>query len=268
MYRYIALIIGAASLLVAGCGDSGSESSAEGGVSGEITVFAAASLTDAFREIGEAFEAANEGVSVEFNFAGSQALRTQIEQGAPADVYAPANATQMDAAVEAGQIAGEPVEFTRNDLVVIVPRGNEAGIETLEDLARPGLKIVLAQREVPAGQYSRAFLEAASADGALGADYGERVLENVVSEETNVRQVVTKVQLDEADAGIVYASDVTGEAADDLVVIEIPERLNQIASYPMAVTKDAGNPEAAAAFIDFVLSSDGVAILTAHGFRP
>lgn len=268
MYKCIALIVGAASLLIGGCGDSGSGSSAEGGVSGDVTVFAAASLTDAFEEIGDAFEAANEGVSVEFNFAGSQALRTQLEQGAPADVFASANDPQMDLAGEAGEIAGEAVEFAHNVLVVIVPGSNEAGIETLEDLARPGLKIVLAQPEVPAGQYSRAFLDAASADGALGADYGDRVLANVVSEETNVRQVVTKVQLDEADAAIVYASDVTAEIADDLTVIEIPERLNQIASYPIAMTKEAGNPSAAAAFIDFVLSSEGEAILAAHGFRP
>jgi molybdate transport system substrate-binding protein len=236
--------------------------------SGDITVFAAASLTDAFTEIGEAFQDANPDANLTFNFGGSQDLRTQLEQGASADSFASADAKQMDMAVASGVAASESTIFAHNRLVVIVPKSNEAEIKALQDLATPGVKIVLANPDVPVGNYSRQFLEKASQDPTVGATYGDNVLANVVSEESNVRQVAAKVQLGEADAGIVYSSDVTAELAEHVTKIDIPDELNQIAAYPIALTADAANASAAQAFIDFVLSVEGQDILVAHGFLP
>jgi molybdate transport system substrate-binding protein len=236
-------------------------------VSGKITVFAAASLTEAFSEIGDAFRVANPGVSVTFNFGGSQELRTQLEQGAGADVFASADKRQMEMAAASGVVPADSTAFARNRLVVIAPANNEAGIATLQDLARPGVKLVLANADVPVGGYSRQFLERASADPAFGLGYGEAVLANLVSEESNVKQVAAKVQLDEADAGIVYSSDVTAELSEAVIPIDIPDELNQIATYPIALTSETSNEEAALAFVAFVLSDQGQAILTAHGFE-
>lgn len=265
MRWFIAPALVAATLLAAACGDDG-ETEGDGSLSGDVTVFAAASLAEAFEEIGAAFEAANPGVSVEYNFAGSQELRTQLEQGARADVFASANLAQMDLAIGAGAVDGEPVVFARNRLVVIIPERNEAGIETLADLANPGIKIVVAGPEVPVGAYARTLLDDAAADPGFGSDFAERVLANVVSEEPNVRQVLAKVQLDEADAGIVYTSDVTADLADDVNAIEIPPGLSPVAAYPIAVTSDADDPVTAQAFIDFVLGREGQEIMSAHGF--
>jgi molybdate transport system substrate-binding protein len=236
--------------------------------SGSITVFAASSLTDAFGDMGSAFTDANPDAEVSFNFAGSPELRTQLEQGASADLFASANTTQMESAVTSGVVVKDSSVFARNVLIVIVPESNDAGIETLQDLATPGIKLVLANADVPVGGYSRTFLENASADPDFGADYGDNVLANLVSEESNVKQVVAKVQLGEADAGIVYSSDVTGDIAGDVSSIEIPEDLNVIGVYPIAVTTDAANADTAQAFIDFLLSEEGQAILESHGFLP
>ncbi len=228
--------------------------------SGEITVFAASSLTDAFNEIGEAFERVHPGTSVRFNFGGSGALRQQLEQGAPGDVFASADARQMEAAVNAGLVAGTPAAFARNRLVVIAPRDNPGRIGGVETLDRPGLKLVLAGPGVPAGAYARAVLE------RLGKETSSRILANVRSEESNVRAVVTKVQLGEADAGIVYASDVTPAVAPRLHVFAIPDALNVIADYPITALARARNARTAAAFVDFVRGQPGQAILARHGF--
>ncbi len=237
-------------------------------LSGEITVFAASSLTAAFTEIGDVFHEANPDAGATFNFAGSQDLRTQLEQGASADVFAAADTKQMDMAVASGVVADESTIFAHNRLVVIVPKANEAGIATLQDLANPGIKLVLASADVPVGNYSRQFLDKASADPAFGADYKDRVLANLVSEEANVKQVSAKVQLDEADAGIVYSSDVTPELAEDVTIIEIPDAFNVIASYPIALTAEPPNSTTAQGFIDFVLGDEGQAILRTNGFIP
>jgi molybdate transport system substrate-binding protein len=230
-----------------------------------LTVFAAASLTDAFTEIGAAFDAANPGVTTTFNFAGSQALRTQIEEGAPADVFASANKTQMDAVITASLITeGAQQNFLTNKLVVILPSNNPAAVEKLEDLANPGIKLVLAAEEVPVGQYSRDAFDLMN--GTFGADFKDKVLANVVSNEDNVKQVVTKVQLGEADAGIVYTSDAI--AAPDLKTIEIPDDLNIIAKYPIAPLVDSENAELATKFIEYVLSAEGQAVLAKWGFVP
>jgi molybdate transport system substrate-binding protein len=228
-----------------------------------LIVFAAASLTDAFTEIGNAFEAAHDGVTVTFNFAGSQALRTQIEEGAPADVFASANIKEMDTLVTGSFVAqGLPQIFLTNKLVVILPADNPAGIAMLEDLAQTGIKLVLAAEEVPVGNYSRQALEKMNA--SFGADYKDKVLANVVSNEDNVKQVVAKVQLGEADAGIVYTSDAI--AAPELKSVEIPLDLNVIANYPIAPLVDSANAELAAQFVEYVLSADGQAILEKWGF--
>lgn len=235
-------------------------------LSGGITVFAASSLTNAFNEIGGAFHDANPGASVTFNFAGSQDLRTQLEQGARADIFASADTKQMDNAVASGVASAESSVFAHNRLVVIVPKANPAGIQTLQDLANPNIKLVLANAGVPAGKYSRQSLDTASADPAFGAAYKDNVLTNLVSEEANVKQVAAKVQLGEADAGIVYSSDVTPELSKDVTKIDIPDTHNVVATYTIALTAEPSNEAVARAFIDFVRSDDGQAILVSHGF--
>lgn len=230
-----------------------------------LTVFAAASLTSAFTEIGANFDAANPGVTTTFNFAGSQALRTQIEEGAPTDVFASANAKEMDALVASAFVQeGAPQIFLNNKLVVILPADNPAGLDSLDDLANDGVKVVLAAEEVPVGKYARQSLELMNA--SYGADFKDKVLANVVSNEDNVKQVVAKVQLGEADAGIVYVSDVV--AARDVRALEIPNALNVIAAYPIAPLATSANFELAEAFAAYVLSAEGQAILQKWGFVP
>lgn len=230
-----------------------------------LTVFAAASLTNAFGEIGKAFETAHPGVSVKFNFGGSQALRTQIEQGAQADIFASANAKEMDTLVTGKFVTADSSKvFLTNQLVVIIPAKNPARLAALADLAKPGLKLVLAAKEVPVGNYALQVLD--KLDAALGTGYKDNVLKNVVSYESDVKQVVAKIQLGEADAGIVYLSDTV--AAPDLQKIEIPAEDNVIAKYPLAALNTAKDQALAQAFIAYVLSTDGQAILQKWGFLP
>lgn len=235
----------------------------------DLNVFAAASLTAAFEEIGQSFESAHPGVTVVLNFASSQQLAQQINEGAPADVFASANNSQMKVVVDAGGIDADTQQtFVKNRLVVIYPKDNPGNLGELIDLARPGLKLVLAAREVPVGQYSLDFLDKAAADPGFGAAYIEDVLKNVVSFEENGRVVLTKVVLGEADAGIVYSSDVTGEDAEKVNRIDIPDALNVIASYAIAPVKESKQPELAQAFVDLVLSLDGQTILAKYGLIP
>jgi len=230
-----------------------------------LTVFAAASLTEAFNEIGTAFEARHPGVHVMFSFAGSPMLRTQIEAGAPVDVFASANQAEMDTLVAAGMLgANQPQVFLTNRLVVILPSTNPATVGQLQDLAGPGLKVILAAEEVPIGRYTRQALE--NMNGVFGAAFKDQVLANAVSYEDNVKQVVAKVQLGEADAGIVYTSDAA--AAPDLKTIEIPQDLNVIARYPIAALADSQDPELSARFVAYVLSLEAQAILRKWGFGP
>jgi molybdate transport system substrate-binding protein len=230
-----------------------------------LYVYAAASLTDAFTEIGEAFETQHPGVVLSFNFGGSQNLRTQIEQGAPADVFAAANTRELDL-LEAGKLveANSAKIFLANQLIVILPAGNPAGIVSLEDLGNPGLKLILAAEEVPAGRYARQILEAL--DQIYGGGYRDRVLGNVVSNEDNIRQAVTKIQLGEGDASIVYLSDAV--AVPGLQTIEIPNDMNVVAHYPIAPLIESKNRDLANEFIDFVLSPEGQATLKKWGFTP
>jgi molybdate transport system substrate-binding protein len=233
---------------------------------GELTVFAAASLTDAFGEIKAALEAEHPGLTITYNFAGSQALVTQMGEGAEADVFASASNTQMKAAQEKGLISGEPVTFVRNQLVIVTPKDNPAGIDSPDDLGTAGVRLVLAQADVPAGRYAREVICGMGQDPAFGADFVGRVAGNVVSEEEDVRTVLTKVQLGEADAGIVYVSDasVSGEQVQR---IEIPAEFNILATYPIA-TVTGGDESLGEAFTAYVLSDEGQAALAEHGFDP
>ncbi len=236
---------------------------------GNLTVFAAASLTEAFTEIGQQFEAAYPGVTVTYNFAGSQQLAQQLGQGAPADVFASANTKQMDIAIESGRVVnGTPQLFAHNRLVVVYPTDNPAQIAELQDLAQPGVVLILAAGEVPVGKYSLEFLDRTSQDPAFGAGYKDAVLSNVVSYEQTVKAVFTKVALGEGDAGIVYSSDISQDNSDKVGRLEIPDALNTIADYPIALVNDAANPELGHVFIDFVRGTEGQIILAKYNFIP
>lgn len=228
----------------------------------KLTVFAASSLTDVFEEIGAAFEKSNPGVTVQFNFAGSQQLGLQLNQGARADVFATADLKSMEVIKELQ--SKSPQVFAHNRLVVIVPAANPAQVRELHDLAKAHLKLVVAAASVPVGYYTLQVLDKASADPSFGALYKANVLKNVVSLETNVRQVVTKVSLGEADAGIVYATDAA--TAKNVAVIGVPESFNVIADYPLVVLNNAPQPQLAQAFVDLLLAPDGQAVLKKYGF--
>ena len=236
-------------------------------LSGRITVFAAASLTDAFNDTGAEFKKANPGVEITFQFAGSPALRTQLEQGARADVYASADLPQMNIALQNGVVQNAGKVFVSNSLVIITPKDNPGKISAPVDLKKRGLKLVLAALEVPVGSYARQSLGLMDKDPAFGAGFSDAVLKNLVSNESNVRQVVAKVELGEVDAGIVYGTDVTQSLAPKLAVIQIPAQFNVIAEYPIALTRSSANPRAAQAFIDLVLSRPGQDILKKYGFQ-
>ncbi len=232
-----------------------------------LTVMAAASLTESFTELGLIFESQHEGVTVAFNFAGSQALAEQLAQGADVDVFASASNKYMTAAIDAGRVTADASSvFAYNRLVVIYPKDNPGGITELKDLAKEGLKVDLADASVPVGQYALDFLDKASADANFGSQFKEDVLNNVVSYEENVKAVVTKISLGEADAGIVYVTDITADAAELVGTLEIPDELNTIATYPIAPIADSKNADLAQAFVAFVLSSEGQAILAKYNF--
>lgn len=254
--------------MLSACGSTSSDSGSTPTAASPVTlnVFAAASLTNAFKQIGQKFQRAYPNVTVTFNFAGSQTLAQQINQGAPADVFASANQAQMNVVIQSGEVAASSSKvFAHNLLVVIFPRSNPGQITSLQDLAKSGLRIVLAAASVPAGQYAVDFLGKASADPSFGASYKANVLKNVVSYETDVESVVTKVAQGEADAGIVYTTDALANTSQ-LGQIAIPANLQTAATYPIAPIKGSRNAAAAQQFVDYVLSSDGQAVLTSFGF--
>jgi molybdate transport system substrate-binding protein len=256
----------ALSLLVAlgaaGCGDddgddtasSAAPSEGEPELDGTITVFAAASLTDAFSELGEAFEDEHSGASVELNFAASSALREQILAGAPADVFASANESNMTQVADADATAGEPVPFVANKLAIAVPAGNPGGVDGLEDFADRDLLIGLCAEEVPCGEFGREALANAGVEAGIDTN------------EPDVRSLLTKIEVGDLDAGIVYHTDVLA-AGDPVEGVEIPADQNVTATYPIAVLADAGRPDVAQAFVDFVVSHDGQEILESYGFE-
>jgi molybdate transport system substrate-binding protein len=231
-----------------------------------LTVFAAASLTDAFGEIATTLEDAHPGLDVVIEAAGSQTLVTQLQEGANADVLATANAATMTTAVESGLVAGEPLPFTTNRLVIVTPPDNPAGIDSLDDLAGDDVNLVLANASVPAGTYARQAICAWDAAGAAPDGFADGIAANIVSEEEDVRNVLAKVQLGEADAGIVYASDAVASerAGTPLNVIEFPTGAPVAASYPIAALA-GGNVNLANAFIAVILSPEGQAVLADYG---
>jgi molybdate transport system substrate-binding protein len=232
-----------------------------------LSVYAAASLTDAFKELGLLFEGTHPGVEVNFGFAGSQVLRTQLEQGAPADVFASADQENMDMLVAADLVEqGSAQVFATNRLVVILPSHNTAGVHTLADLAKPGMKVVLVDPSVPAGRYALQLLDNLRQDKSLGMEFASSVLKNVVSHEIDVRQVVTKVELGEADVGIVYFSD--SAASPNLLTLPVPDEFNITARYPIAILTNSPNSDLATAFISTVNSTAGREIMRRWGFNP
>jgi molybdate transport system substrate-binding protein len=236
-------------------------------VSGEVVVFAASSLTDVFQDMAASFQQANPNAKLTFNFGASSQLATQLGQGARADVFASADQTQMDNARKADAIAGQDRPFAGNRLVVITPGDNPKQISSVKDLGNPGVKFVTAQPSVPIGQYSARLLDKASADPAYGADFKSKVDANTVSREDNVRQVVSKVQLGEADAAIVYNTDATPQVRDQLELIQVPDPLQTLTTYPIAVASGA-NPPGGEAFVSYVLGPEGQATLAKWGFLP
>lgn len=245
----------AASALVACSSDgnpsAGPSTSTTPGVTGTITVFAASSLTDVFEEIATEFEAANPGSNVEFNFAASSQLATQVNEGAPADVLATASTGTMKTVTDAGNNEGDPVVFVKNQLVIAVEKGNPKNIQSLQDLTKPGVTVVLCAEEVPCGAAAKTAIQSAN------------LSITPVSFEQNVRDALGKVG--EADAALVYRTDA---AIDDQVqAVEFAESASAIQSYPIATLKDAPNPEGAAAFVAWVLSDKGAAKLDAFGFQ-
>lgn len=236
------------------------------GLRGDLTIFAAASLTDAFQELDRRFEATSTTPRATLAFGGSSQLVAQLAQGARADLFASADPAQMRKAVENGSIVGDPRDFATNRLTIIVPKDNPAKIRGLADLARPGLKFITVIDGVPIGSYTQQVLQKASQDPSNGSDFVARVNANVATRAQDVRQAVAMITLGEGDASIVYTSDITPASAPALAAIPIPEAFNVIATYPIAVVKGAANPADAERFIAFVLSDVGQGILAAWGF--
>lgn len=253
--RRLVALITLLTFLGVSCGSDGPDSAvtSEPAVAGDITVFAASSLTSAFTKIGQAFESAHPDSKVDFNFAASSELVAQINEGAPADVFASADEANMKKLTDAGGTVGDPQPFATNSLQIIVQPGNPKGMTGVADLAKPDVVFVTCAPEVPIGKYSAQVLAAAN------------VNVSPASLEQNVKGIVTKVTLGEADAGIVYTTDVIA-AGDQAAGIDIPADINVTATYPIAITKQAPNPGGARAFTDFVLSTAGQQILASYGF--
>jgi len=250
-------------LLATACAGAGPDGAADPGgsggsggqqLSGEVVVFAASSLTEAFGKLGREFEAAHPGVQMTFSFAGSSELGPQITSGAPADVFAAASPTTMEDVVKAGATAGKPVLFARNRLEIAVPPGNPGSVKGLDDFARPELKIAVCAPEVPCGEAAQEIF-----------DIGH-VKAKPDTLEQEVKGVVTKVELGEVDAGMVYQSDVQA-SGDQVHGINFPEAARAINDYQIATIKDAPNPEAAKAWVQYVLSPHGQKTLENAGFQ-
>jgi molybdate transport system substrate-binding protein len=256
--RYLVVSV-IALLLLAACG--GSEPSSSAGTSNDaLIVSGASSLTAAFTDIGKAFEDEHPGTTVSFNFAASDSLAGQINEGAPVDVFASASPTWMDSVQSDGPGVTDRADFARNKLAILVPKDNPAGIKSVEDLAGPGVKLVLAAEGVPAGDYAREIFQ--------NAGVSDQALANVVSNEEDVKGVVTKVLSGDADAGIGYVTDVTSDVGDQITMIPIPATINAIATYPIAVVNGSQEADLANSFVDYVLGDAGQQTLAGYGFLP
>lgn len=230
-----------------------------------VTVFAAASLTEAFNAAAPAFTKKT-GLAVTFNYGGSDTLATQIKQAAPVDVFASANLVQMKVVSDAGLVAGTPKTFAKNRLVLISPKSGSTKVANPAGLAKPSVKVVLAAATVPVGSYARATFAKLSGGAGYPADFPAAVEKNVVSNELDVKAVVTKISLGEADAGVVYSTDVTPSVAAKLDVVPFPSAVAPDIEYPIAALKNAPNAKGAQAFVDYILSPEGQSYLKARGF--
>lgn len=252
--------VGVLVLVLASCGSSGTDHAPHSdGIGGDVTVFAAASLTDAFTDIGDELEKQNPDMHIRFNFAGSSTLAQQIDDGAPADVFASANTDQMHSVVDAGDADGKPTVFVHNKLQIVVPTSNPGDVTGIDDFGNENLDIALCAKEVPCGAASQEVFDIAS------------IKPKPDTLEKDVKAVLTKVELGEADAGLVYVTDVTSAGADaeraDVEGIDFPQADQAINDYPIVAINDAPNPKGAAAFVDYVTSDAGIAILKKYGFE-
>jgi molybdate transport system substrate-binding protein len=253
-------LIGLILLVVTGCNSSSATHSSE--TKQELVIFAATQLHDAFLELNEVFEQRNE-VKVSINFAGSQVVRTQIEQGAPADIFASADISHMKALQKKGLVKEDRI-FSYNTLTILIPKKNSAQLESIEDLGKKKYNLVIGVEAVPIGMYARQFLD--KANTVFGEGYKEKVLSNVASLEANTRAVAGKVIMGEADAGIVYVTDVIPSTINKVQTIDIPYDLNVFTTNTIAITSNTTQPELAELWVDFLLSDEGQTILTTHKF--
>ncbi len=262
-------------VMLAGCGGSSSAASGKPSTGGKgqarsatLTVLAASSLTDAFGQLSRTFEKQNPGAKVRTSFGASSTLLTQIQQGAPADIFASADTAKMNTARKGGLISGRPEVFARNHEVVVVPKSNPANIKSFKDLAKPGTKLVLAEDGVPAAVYAKEILGNTAKDPQYGPSFKKAVLSNIVSRESDVRASVNRVVVGDADATFCYASDVTPDIRDKVKVVKIPKNLNVIATYPIAVLKGSKHKELARKWVRLVTSVYGQRVLKKWGFKP
>lgn len=249
----IALVLAAAA-----CSSSTTTTSPAGGTT-QLNVFAAASLTDAFTKIGQDFEAANPETKVVYNFGSSTDLATQIGSEGTADVFASASGTAMDTVQSTPGVSGRQ-DFATNSLVIITPPDNPANIQSIMDLANPGVKLVLAEEGVPVGDYARESLDKAG--------ISKEALANVVSNESDDAAVVAKVTSGDADAAVVYTSDIAAATGNDVNPVQIEDKYQVIATYPIAVVTGGADPTGAQSFVQYIMGSDGQATLKTFGFGP
>jgi molybdate transport system substrate-binding protein len=251
-----------------GCGGVSGGEAGDGGrpQGGTLTVLAASSLIDAFGVLANRFEEQNPGVRVRQSFESSSTLLAQIQQGAPADVFASAAEEEMNTAIKDGLVKGEAEVFVKNREIVVVPKNNPANIRRFQDVAKPDVKLVLAGKDVPAADYALQIL--GKAKGEYGAGFEKEVLSNVVSRESDVRASVNRVVLGDADATFGYASDYTPDIRDEVKVVRIPPDLNIVATYPIAALKDAKSPGLAKKWVEMVTSEEGQRVLQKWNFEP
>jgi molybdate transport system substrate-binding protein len=261
--RWQAVLVAVSLVLAAGTSCTTQESGGESG-STKVVVLGAASLAKVFPSIGADFADANPGVSFRFSFAGTDTIAAQIEQGAKADVFAGASTSYGDQLQSDGLI--DPYKpFATNQLVLVLPPSNPAHIASLEDLTRPGIKLVVAGPTVPVGAYTLKVLD--NLNAAYGQQYSKQVQANIVSEETDVEAVLTKVKLGEADAGFVYVTDANA-AGSEVKTVTLPDSAQAVATYPVAVVKSSTNATMAEAFMNYMLGPAAQDELQAAGFGP